>query len=188
VSFPLARSRRCPRFPTHPQRTSSLSPRNLAVGTPCPFQRLDNNDTVSLTRCASLSARKAFTAPRLVSVGSPCSAGLPGQSTRIALIASGDIFLTSVRDGAIIRRTPDGTQEIFARIDGGVSGIVTTPDDGLFVCCRQPHRPESICFIDARGRSRGADASNGRRVVSSTPGTTCRQIYSWQRRSDWSRG
>jgi sugar lactone lactonase YvrE len=70
----------------------------------------------------------------------------------IAISASGDIFLTSFRDGAIIRRTPDGTQEIFARVDGSVSGIVTTPDGGLFVCSRQPHGPESICHIDAHGQ------------------------------------
>ncbi len=70
----------------------------------------------------------------------------------IALSASGDIFLTSFRDGAIIRRTPDGTQELFARVDGTVSGIVTTPDGGLFVCSRQPHGPESICSIDTRGQ------------------------------------
>lgn len=70
----------------------------------------------------------------------------------IALSASGDIFLTSFHDGAIIRRTPDGAQEIFARIDGAVSGVVTTPDGGLFVCSRQPDGPESICHIDAHGQ------------------------------------
>jgi hypothetical protein len=89
---------------------------------------------------------------------------------RIALSVSGDIFLTSVRDGAIIRRTPDGTHEIFTRIDGSVSGIVTTPDDGLFVRSRQPHRPESICFIDARGRvERGGCLKRA----------TCRVVYTW---------
>lgn len=70
----------------------------------------------------------------------------------IALNAHGDIFLTSFHDGAIIRRTPNGTQDLFARVDGTVSGIITTSEGGLFVCSRQSHGPESICHIDARGQ------------------------------------
>jgi len=70
----------------------------------------------------------------------------------IAISASGDIFLASFRDGAIIRRTPDGGQEIFARVEGTVSGIVTAPEGGIFVCSRKQDGPESICHIDARGQ------------------------------------
>jgi hypothetical protein len=71
----------------------------------------------------------------------------------IVISASGDIFLTSFLDGTIIHRTPDGTQNMFAHIDGTVSGIVTTPDGGFFVCNQQPHGPESIWYIDAHGRT-----------------------------------
>ncbi|QBD76006.1 gluconolactonase [Ktedonosporobacter rubrisoli] len=70
----------------------------------------------------------------------------------LAISANGDIFMTSFRDGAIIRHTSAGTQEVVARLDGTVSGIVTAPNDGLFVCSRQPQGPESIFHIDIHGR------------------------------------
>jgi hypothetical protein len=70
----------------------------------------------------------------------------------IAISASGDIFLTSFLDGTVIRRAPDGTHNLFAHIDGTITGIVTTSDGGLFVCHQQPHGPQSICSIDAYGQ------------------------------------
>jgi hypothetical protein len=80
----------------------------------------------------------------------------------IAISASGDIFLTSFRDGAIIRRTPDGGPEIFARVEGTVSGIVTAPEGGIFVCRRPQDGPESICHIDARGHEPWLDLPEAR--------------------------
>ncbi|SRR5258708_40191881 len=62
----------------------------------------------------------------------------------IAISASGDIFMTSFLNGTIIRRAPDGMQEVFAHIDDTMQGIVIAPDGGLFVCGRAEHAPESI--------------------------------------------
>src|SRR5258705_9416744 len=70
----------------------------------------------------------------------------------IAISASGDIFMTSFLNGTIIRRTPDGMQEVFAHIDDTMQGIVIAPDGGLFVCGRAEHAPESIYHIRARGQ------------------------------------